>query len=111
MNLQRFTPAIILACVLVMANDTPAQDKNPGHLRMALVNIKSLPSDSPDPAANRANIEINLKRHRDFIDRLSGDGAEFVGFPELSLNGYSFRKNDDLAATRRPRSQVTSIEG
>lgn len=65
-------------------------DKNPGHLKMALVNIKSLYSDGPDPARNRANVEANLKRHLAFIDDLAARGAEFVGFPELSVNGYHF---------------------
>jgi predicted amidohydrolase len=68
-------------------------DKNTGHLRMGLVNIKSLYSDGPDAAKNKANIEANLKRHFYFIDRLAADGVEFVGFPELSVNGYHFSKN------------------
>src|SRR5262245_49758609 len=66
--------------------------KKDGHLRMALVNLKCLPSDTPDPQRNRANIEANLERHRYFINRLAAEGAEFVGFPELSVNGYRFSK-------------------
>ena len=65
-------------------------DKNPGHLKMALVNLKSLYSDGPSAEANRKIIQANLKRHLDFIDELSAQGAEFIGFPELSLNGYRF---------------------
>jgi hypothetical protein len=65
-------------------------DKNPGHLKMALVNIKCLYSDGADPAANQANIRANLKRHCDFIDRIAPDNVEFIGFPELSINGYHF---------------------
>lgn len=70
-----------------------AGGKGAGHLKMALVNIKCLSSDGPDAATNRANIQANLQRHFYFIDRLTAEGAEFVGFPELSLNGYHFSKN------------------
>lgn len=69
------------------------ESKKPGHLRMALVNIKCLYSDMAEPKANRANIDANLQRHFYFIDRLAGEGVEFVGFPELSINGYHFSKN------------------
>jgi predicted amidohydrolase len=37
-------------------------------------------------------IQENLKRHMYFIDKVAADGAEFVGFPEMSLSGYSFSK-------------------
>jgi predicted amidohydrolase len=60
---------------------------------MALVNIKSLYSDGPDAKANQANLAANVKRHFHFIDRLAAEGAEFIGFPELSLNGYHFSNN------------------
>src|SRR4051812_48933331 len=70
-----------------------AADRNPGHLRMALVNIKSLFSDGPDGKANQANIKANLDRHLYFIDRATAQGAQFVGFPELSVSGYRFSKN------------------
>src|SRR5262245_44891270 len=68
----------------------PPADKNPGHLKMALVNLKSVYSAGPNAESNKANIQANLKRHLYFIDELAGQGAEFIGFPELSLNGYSF---------------------
>jgi predicted amidohydrolase len=68
-------------------------DSNPGHLRMALVSMKSLNSDGPDPGTNRKNLQANLERHVAFIDRAAAQGAEFVGFPELSLNGYHFSAN------------------
>lgn len=70
-----------------------AADRNPGHLKMALVNMKSVYSDGPDAAANKANIQANLQRHFFFIDKLAADGAEFIGFPELSINGYHFSNN------------------
>src|SRR5262245_36454146 len=70
--------------------EAPQSDRNAGHLKMALVNIKSVYSDGPDARSNQTNLEANLKRHLYFIDRLAGEGAEFVGFPELSLNGYHF---------------------
>jgi predicted amidohydrolase len=61
-----------------------------GQLRMALVNMRCFTSDSYDPECNRWNIRANLKRHLYFIDEAAARGAEFVGFPELSLNGYHF---------------------
>lgn len=69
-----------------------AETQNPGHLKMALVNLKSQYSDGADPAANQAAIQANLQRHSGFIDRLAADGVEFVGFPELSVNGYHFSR-------------------
>ena len=82
-----------LALLLALAVPVLAEDKNPGHLRMALVNLKAAYSDTPDPAANKAAVQANLKRHLQFIDDLAAQGAEFVGFPELSVNGYSFSKH------------------
>ncbi|HZE97941.1 MAG TPA: carbon-nitrogen hydrolase family protein [Planctomycetota bacterium] len=82
---------ILLLLAVLLAQAAPA-DGNPGHLKMALVNLKSVTSDGTDPAANAAAIQANLKRHADFIDRLASDGVEFVGFPELSVNGYHFSK-------------------
>ncbi|MBV8879537.1 MAG: carbon-nitrogen hydrolase family protein, partial [Planctomycetaceae bacterium] len=82
-------PAFLLA--LLLAQGAP-EDKNPGHLRMALVNLKSVYSDGADPAANQAAIQANLQRHAAFIDKLAAEGAEFIGFPELSVNGYHFSK-------------------
>jgi predicted amidohydrolase len=70
-----------------------AADKKPGHLRMALVNVKSFYSDGAEAQANQANLQANLKRHFYFIDRVAAQGAEFVGFPELSVNGYHFSSN------------------
>jgi predicted amidohydrolase len=68
-------------------------DKNPGHLKMALVSMKCLYSDSADAAANGKNIRTNLDRHMYFIDQVEAQGVEFVGFPELSINGYHFSAN------------------
>src|SRR5262245_52147583 len=82
--------AIVTACVLCSA--APA-DKDTKSLKMALVNIKSQYSDSPNAASNKANIQANLKRHAYFIDKLATDGSEFIGFPELSINGYHFSKD------------------
>jgi predicted amidohydrolase len=81
-------------------------DRNPGHLRMALVNIKSVYSDSPDIARNQAALQANLKRHLAFIDRLAAEGAEFIGFPELSLNGYHFSKNMSWLRLTGPEVQA-----
>jgi predicted amidohydrolase len=87
--------ALVLSLILagfIQAQTTP-KDGNPGHLKMGLVSIKCLYSDGPDAEGNKANIQANLKRHIWFIDKLADQGVEFVGFPELSLNGYQFSKN------------------
>src|SRR5947209_6154916 len=82
-----------LAIAGLAAAQTPPADKNVGHLKVALANLKSLYSDSADADANKANIQANLKRHLYFIDQLATEGVEFVGFPELSINGYHFSSN------------------
>lgn len=78
--------ALLLALSLFQA------DPNPGRLKMALVNLKSQYSDGADAAANQAAIQANLQRHAAIIDKLAADGVEFIGFPELSVNGYHFSK-------------------
>jgi predicted amidohydrolase len=80
---------LLLASLLPQA---APEDPNPGHLKMGLVNLKSVYSDGADPAANQAAIQANLQRHFLFIDRLAAEGVEFIGFPELSVNGYHFSK-------------------
>lgn len=77
------------------------------HLRMALVNIKSLCSDMPDPVVNQANIASNLKRHLYFIDLAADHGADFIGFPELSINGYRFSQN--MSWLRLDGPEVTTL--
>lgn len=92
-------PTVWIVVLLLLADFAGAQPAgepaagSSGHLKMALVNIKCLPSDGADAQTNAANIQANLKRHFYFIDRLAADGAEFVGFPELSINGYHFSSN------------------
>jgi len=78
----------LLALAILLAQAAP--DRNPGHLKMGLVNLKCVTSAGADAAANKANIEANLKRHVYFIEKLAAEGIEFVGFPELSINGYNF---------------------
>lgn len=81
---------ILAGLALFIGPQTPsasAQDKNPGHLKMALVNMKSLFT-----ADDEANIQKNLERHLSFIDRAAAKGAEFIGFPEMSLSGYKCSK-------------------
>jgi predicted amidohydrolase len=77
---------LLLAALLAQEPDAPA----PGALRMALVCLRSEASDLPDPAAARKVLQRNLDRHLAFIDRAAERRADFVGFPELSLNGYRF---------------------
>ena len=85
------TGLLVLTVVAIAAAQTPA--KKEGHLRMALVNIRSLFTDGTDAKTKQANLDANLKRHIYFINKVAADGAEFVGFPELSLNGYHFTKD------------------
>lgn len=80
------------AGLLVLAPFTGAGEQKAEHLTMALVNIKSLYSDFADAKVNAKNLDANLKRHFYFIDKLAGEGVDFVGFPELSINGYRFSK-------------------
>ncbi|MBI1833138.1 MAG: carbon-nitrogen hydrolase family protein [Planctomycetes bacterium] len=91
---MRFIAFIVTVCIPVMlaAGLADARPPNKGQLKMALVNIKSLYSDGPDAAVNQANIDANLKRHFYFIDKLAAAAVDFVGFPELSINGYRFSK-------------------
>ena len=44
----------------------------------------------------------NLDRHLYFIDRLAAESVEFIGFPELSLNGYHFSKEMTWLSTSGP---------
>lgn len=102
----------LVTSILIAAQQAPADqppqplDKNPGHLKMALVNIKSLYSDGPNAEQNQANIQANLKRHLQFIDELAAGGAEFVGFPELSINGYHFSSHMTWLSLTGPEVKV-----
>jgi len=94
--------------ILTIAESIGAQpaEKNPGHLKMGLVNLKCLTSDGPSAETNRANIQANLKRHLYFIDELASQGVEFVGFPELSVNGYHFSKTMTWLSLMGPEVQA-----
>ncbi|HYE97559.1 MAG TPA: carbon-nitrogen hydrolase family protein [Planctomycetota bacterium] len=83
----------LLLLVLLAALGQSASDRGSAVLRMALVNIRTCPSDLPDAAQGRAVLQQNLQRHVAFIERAVAQGAEFVGFPELSINGYRFGPN------------------
>jgi predicted amidohydrolase len=97
----------VAACGAIFTAPAFAQvDKNPGHLKMALVAMKSQVSDSPDAAANKKNIQMNLDRHLYFIDKAVAEGAEFVGFPELSVNGYHFSKDMTWLSLTGPEVQA-----
>jgi predicted amidohydrolase len=85
--------ALALALAALAAPAEPPANRNPDRLTMALVSMKSLYTDGPDATANRSNLEANLNRHLDFVDRAAAAGAEFVGFPEMSISGYHFSAN------------------
>jgi len=96
--------AILLSICVLLAQSAP--DQNPGHLRMGLVNLKSIHSASGNPDANKANLQANLKRHLYFIDKLAAEGVEFIGFPELSINGYAFSKTMEWLSLTGPEVQA-----
>src|SRR4051794_23967182 len=73
----------LLLAAFLLADPPPAQ------VRVALVNLRSLYTDGTDA---RANLDANLARHLAYIDLAARQKADFVGFPELSLNGYRFGK-------------------
>ena len=81
---------LIAAACAAWAQDPAGAAPNAPRLRMALVAMKSLYTDSNDAEASRRNLQANLDRHLYFIEKATAQGAEFVGFPELSLNGYRF---------------------
>jgi hypothetical protein len=70
-------------------------------LRMALVSLRCRGSDLADEVEARKALDANLKRHVEFIERAAAKGAHFVGFPELSLNGYRFS----------PRTRWLDVDG
>jgi len=94
----------VLALLLLLAQ--AAADKNPGHLKMGLVNLKCVISVRADADVNKAAIQANLKRHLYFIDKLAAEGVEFIGFPELSINGYSFSNTMAWLSLTGPEVQV-----
>lgn len=96
---------VLLLSWVVLAGAVPP-DENPGHLKMALVNLKSRPSDGADAEANGKAVQANLDRHLYFIDRALEQGAEFIGFPELSLNGYHFSKTMTWLSLTGPEVQT-----
>jgi predicted amidohydrolase len=85
--------AAALACFLAVPASGQSAERPTDALRMALVNLRSRPSDLPDPAEGRKLLQENLRRHVAFLDRAAAKGADFVGFPELSINGYRFSKD------------------
>ena len=97
---------MIAALLALFLAQVAPNDGNPGHLKMALVNLKSVYSDDADPVANQAAIQANLQRHFQFIDKLAADGVEFVGFPELSINGYHFSRTMTWLKLNGPEVQV-----
>lgn len=108
------TGALVLVLSLTVTGGATAQmtsrrntvDNNPGHLKMALVNMKALFSDSSNAEANKRNIQINLDRHLYFVDMAVAQGAEFIGFPETSINGYHVSGNITWLSMKGPQVAV-----
>jgi len=101
-------PALLLTMV---CGNSIAADKNPGHFKMALVNVKSAYSAGSDVKTNEAAIQANLKRHSYFIDKLAGEGAEFMGFSRTLDQRLPLQQEHVLAQTRRSGSESPSREG
>src|SRR6476620_11758022 len=91
--LAAFSTIAFHLCMRPASGQEAAEPTNPGHLRMALINIKLRTTATPERVRNEENLEANLARHLLFIDRAAAAGAEFVGFPELSVNDYEFSPN------------------
>lgn len=89
---RRCAPLLPLLAILPLGPTSSAGEKDTPFLTLALVNLRCLTSAGPDAQANQEALQANLQRHLAFIDRLAAKGADFVGFPELSLNGYRFSK-------------------
>jgi predicted amidohydrolase len=100
------TIAIGLIQALVQAEPVTMKDNNPKHLKMALVNIRAEYSDTADPAANKKIIQANIDRHMYFVDKLAAEGAEFIGFPEASINGYHYSGNMTWLSRSGPEVKV-----
>ena len=78
---------------LLVVLPTQAPERPAETLRMALINLRSPASALPDPVQARKVLQANIARHLAFIERAAAKGAEFVGFPEASINGYQFSKD------------------
>lgn len=83
-----------------------SQPRENARLRMSLVDLRCVYSDTEDVEVNRRNVRANLDRHLYFVDKLSAEGSEFVGFPELSLNGYHFSSNMTYLSRTGPEVQI-----
>ena len=90
MRTQSTLLSVLFCAVLACSAEEAEPAASAVRLRIALVNLKAVYSDGPDEQANAVNIQNNLKRHLHYIDVAAGKGAEFIGFPELSINGYRF---------------------
>ena len=84
--MTRLATFLSTAILVFTTAPAPAADKNPGHLKMALVNLNAVYTDGPDPAANRVNLQANLQRHLDFIDHAGLYASEFDPPPGKDAN-------------------------
>ncbi|QDU63323.1 (R)-stereoselective amidase [Planctomycetes bacterium Pan216] len=58
-----------------------------------------------------ADIEQNLGKHFEYIDRAKAEDVDLLVFPELSLTGYQVRsRTPDLAITREDRRLIAVAE-
>lgn len=92
---------VMTAAGLVFPAEPAATSADPGHVTMALVNMKSLFS-----ADDEANLAKNLQRHVYFIEKAAVAGADFVGFPEMSLSGYKCTKTMPFLQLDSPEVQA-----
>lgn len=98
--------AFLMSACLASASAYADEANEEGRLRLALIAMKSVYSDLPDEAASAQAIANNLERHLYFIDKAVAEGAEFVGFPEVSINGYRFRGNVSWLSLGGPEAAV-----
>ena len=68
----------------------------PGKLKIALVSMKHRLGD---PA-------FNLDRHHTWIERCLETDADFIGFPEFSLTGWTYERSEALTLQSAPLRQI-----
>jgi predicted amidohydrolase len=67
------------------------------HLNLGLAQIKTVLGD----------VQTNLAKHLDYIDRARKQGVNLICFPELSLTGYSLQDlTDEVAMQPRPDNPI-----
>ncbi len=73
--------------------------KTKGNIRIATISSKNLVGCAQE----------NLENHINWIKKAIASGAQFVGFPECSLTGYTKQKNDALSIKGKKIDVISNI--